>query len=117
MVASQKPKDLVKWIEQISGSLDYASEYEALKASSEKATEHSTFHFNKKRALAADLKALLECKQELDEYARLQGQSAKMQEDMAVLSLMQIHDRWTEVQAKLAATADTSTADVDVRVS
>jgi len=48
-VASQSPHKLSRLIEQISGSLDLAGEYEKAKEAQECATENATFNFMKRR--------------------------------------------------------------------
>ncbi|KAE9404591.1 condensin complex subunit SMC1 [Gymnopus androsaceus JB14] len=51
-VASQSPRELSKLIEQISGSLELAAEYEKAKEEQDKATENATFNFSKRRGIA-----------------------------------------------------------------
>ncbi|KAJ3192396.1 Structural maintenance of chromosomes protein 1 [Irineochytrium annulatum] len=70
-VASQSPKDLTRLIEQISGSLELKPEYERLKALQERATENSTFNFNKKRGIAAEMKQFREQKEEAERFEKL----------------------------------------------
>ena len=48
-VASQSPKDLSRLIDQISGSLELAGEYEKAKEAQDRATENATFNFTKRR--------------------------------------------------------------------
>ncbi|KAJ1739879.1 Structural maintenance of chromosomes protein 1 [Coemansia sp. RSA 990] len=67
-VAAQSPKDLTQLIEQISGSAELQSEYNKLEKLQEAAAERSTFAYNKKRAVAAEVQSISEQKKELDLY-------------------------------------------------
>ncbi|KAJ2841817.1 Structural maintenance of chromosomes protein 1, partial [Coemansia brasiliensis] len=67
-VAAQSPKDLTRLIEQISGSAELQSEYNELERLQEAAAERSTFAYNKKRAVAAEVQSISEQKKELDLY-------------------------------------------------
>ncbi|KAJ1888291.1 Structural maintenance of chromosomes protein 1, partial [Kickxella alabastrina] len=67
-VASQSPKDLTLLIEQISGSWELHSEYSELEKRQDAAAERSTFAYNKKRAVAAEMHSILEQKKELELY-------------------------------------------------
>ncbi|KAI9018451.1 condensin complex subunit SMC1 [Hyaloraphidium curvatum] len=70
-VASQSPKDLTKLIEQISGSYELKAEHERLKVLQERAAENSTFNFNKKRGIAAEMKQFREQKEEAERFERM----------------------------------------------
>ncbi|KAJ1842773.1 Structural maintenance of chromosomes protein 1, partial [Coemansia sp. RSA 2703] len=67
-VASQSPKDLARLIEQISGSWELHSEYSELEKQQDAAAEKSTFAYNKKRAVAAEVQTIVEQKKELETY-------------------------------------------------
>ncbi|KAJ2783299.1 Structural maintenance of chromosomes protein 1 [Coemansia interrupta] len=67
-VASQSPKDLARLIEQISGSWELHSEYSELEKQQDAAAEKSTFAYNKKRAVAAEVQSIVEQKKELELY-------------------------------------------------
>ncbi|KAG9032708.1 Structural maintenance of chromosomes protein 1, partial [Tulasnella sp. UAMH 9824] len=70
-VASQSPKDLSRLIEQISGSLELAEEYEEAKAAQDRATENATFHFAKRRGIAGEIKQFREQKSEAERFENL----------------------------------------------
>ena len=55
-IASQNSKDLSRLVEQISGSLELAADYERTKKAVEKASENATESFNKKRSFAGEIK-------------------------------------------------------------
>ncbi|KAF8882368.1 condensin complex subunit SMC1 [Gymnopilus junonius] len=55
-VASQSPRELSRLIEQISGSLELAAEYDKAKEAQERATENATFNFTKRRGIAGEIK-------------------------------------------------------------
>ncbi|KAK6361226.1 Structural maintenance of chromosomes protein 1 [Orbilia blumenaviensis] len=69
-VASQSPKDLTRLIEQISGSLEWKSEYERLKVEMDRAIENSTANLNKRRGINAEIKQYQEQKREAENYER-----------------------------------------------
>lgn len=55
-IASQSPKDIAKLIETISGSAEYAPEYESLREENERAHEVATEVFSRKRNLNSESK-------------------------------------------------------------
>jgi structural maintenance of chromosome 1 len=81
--------------------MEFAPEYENLRACSERATEQSTFHFNKKRALAADLRALQESKQDADAYDGLVARQAKLEREVALLTLGGLEERMREIREQM----------------
>ncbi|ORX73158.1 RecF/RecN/SMC protein [Linderina pennispora] len=58
-VASQSPKDLTRLVEQISGSWELHQRYTELEKEQDTAAEQSTFAYNKKRAVAAEVQQML----------------------------------------------------------
>lgn len=70
-VASQSPRELSRLIEQISGSLELASDYEKAKEAQERATENATFNFTKRRGIAGEIKQYREQKSEADRFDAL----------------------------------------------
>lgn len=67
-VASQSPKELSRLVDQISGSLELAGEYEQAKAAQERATENATFNFTKRRGIAGEIKQYKEQKGEAERF-------------------------------------------------
>lgn len=70
-VASQSPKELSRLIDQISGSLELAGEYEKAKEAQERATENATFNFTKRRGIAGEIKQYKEQKGEAEKFEGL----------------------------------------------
>ncbi|CUM64074.1 uncharacterized protein PRCAT00001663001 [Priceomyces carsonii] len=70
-IASQSPKDLTKLIETVSGSCEYAQEYEALKEEYEKAHEYTISMFSRKRILNSESKQYKEQLVEQKEFEEL----------------------------------------------
>lgn len=70
-VASQSPKELARLIDQISGSLELAGEYEKAKEAQERATENATFNFTKRRGIAGEIKQYREQKTEAERFEAL----------------------------------------------
>jgi structural maintenance of chromosome 1 len=73
-IASKSPKDLTKLLEQISGSEELKEEYDTLKRQVDKATEQSTFAFNKKKGINNEMKQFKEQREEALRYEKLQGE-------------------------------------------
>ena len=69
-VASQSPKDLTRLVEQISGSLEYKSDYDRLQIESEKAAEDQQFKLNQRRGINAEIKQYQEQKKEAENFNR-----------------------------------------------
>jgi structural maintenance of chromosome 1 len=70
-VASQSPKELSRLIDQISGSLELAGEYERAREAQERATENATFNFTKRRGIAGEIKQYKEQKGEAERFEAL----------------------------------------------
>ncbi|KAG6915096.1 hypothetical protein DXG01_013475 [Tephrocybe rancida] len=70
-VASQSPLALSRLIDQISGSLELAGEYEKAKEAQERATENATFNFTKRRGIAGEIKQYKEQKGEAERFESL----------------------------------------------
>ena len=70
-VAQQSPRELSRLIEQISGSLELAGEYEKAKGVQDRATENATFNFNKRRGIAGEIKQYKEQKGEAERFEQL----------------------------------------------
>jgi structural maintenance of chromosome 1 len=69
-IASQSPKDLTRLIEQISGSLEYKSDYERHKAEHEDAGEQQTFQLNRRRGMNSEVKQYQDQKREAENYTK-----------------------------------------------
>jgi structural maintenance of chromosome 1 len=70
-VASQSSIQLSKLIDQISGSLELAGEYEKAKEAQDRATDNATFNFTKRRGIAGEIKQYKEQKGEADRFEAL----------------------------------------------
>ncbi|CAL1698943.1 unnamed protein product [Somion occarium] len=97
-VASQSPKDLSRLIDQISGSLELAGEYERAKEAQERATENATFNFTKRRGIAGEIKQYKEQKGEAEKFE-------EMCEQRDELILHRILFKLYNIQESLAAHA------------
>ncbi|KAK9464657.1 RecF/RecN/SMC [Lipomyces arxii] len=73
-IASQSPKDLTRLIEQISGSLDFKTDYDRLKLSQEQATEASNLAFSKKRSYNTEIKQYQDQKDEVQAFQQKQAE-------------------------------------------
>ena len=70
-IASQNSKDLSRLVEQISGSLELATDYERTKKAVEKATENATESFVKRRGFAGEIKVFKEQMSEAERFEEL----------------------------------------------
>lgn len=70
-VASQSPLALTKLIEQISGSLELATEYDEAQKNQERATENATFNYTKRRGINGEIKQFKEQKTEAQRFEKL----------------------------------------------
>ncbi|KAF8638669.1 hypothetical protein AX17_002030 [Amanita inopinata Kibby_2008] len=91
-VASQSPRELTHLIEQISGSLELASEYEKAKQEQEKATENATFNFTKRRGIAGEIKQYKEQKGEAERFESLCEEKDNMNLRRILFRLFHIED-------------------------
>lgn len=70
-IASQSPKDLTRLVEQISGSLELAADYERTKKEVERAAENATESFNKRRGFAGEIRVFKEQMSEAERFENL----------------------------------------------
>jgi structural maintenance of chromosome 1 len=69
-IASQSPQDLTRLIEQISGSLEHKTEYEALQVEAEQAAENQNFQLHRRRGINSEIKQYREQKKEADNFQK-----------------------------------------------
>lgn len=69
-IASQSPQDLTRLIEQISGSLEYKSEYEKMQNEAEEAAENQNFQLHRRRGINSEIKQYREQKREADSFQK-----------------------------------------------
>jgi structural maintenance of chromosome 1 len=69
-IAAQSPQDLTRLIEQISGSLEYKTEYERLQSEAEQAAENQNFQLHRRRGINSEIKQYQEQKKEADNFQR-----------------------------------------------
>ena len=67
-IAIQKPTDLTRLIEQVSGSLEYKADYDRLKAETDEAAETQSVQLNKRRVINSEIRQYQEQKREADRY-------------------------------------------------
>jgi structural maintenance of chromosome 1 len=77
-VASQSPHALTKLIEQISGSLELAADYDEALKSQERATENATFNYTKRRGINGEIKQFKEQKVEAQRFESLVKQKVRL---------------------------------------
>ena len=70
-VASQSPRELARLVDQISGSLELAPDYEKAKEALERATENATFNFTKRRGIAGEIKQYKDQKSEAERFENM----------------------------------------------
>ncbi|GEQ72409.1 hypothetical protein JCM33374_g6096 [Metschnikowia sp. JCM 33374] len=84
-VAAQSAKDLSKLIETISGSADYAAEYDQLKEDSDRAHEVATQVFSRKRTLNSESKQYKEQMRERDLF------ESKLNEKYRLIKILHLY--------------------------
>ncbi|RMZ85996.1 hypothetical protein DV737_g88, partial [Chaetothyriales sp. CBS 132003] len=67
-IAIQKPHDLTRLIEQVSGSIEYKADYDRLKDEAEAAAEVQTSQLHRRRAINAEIRQYQEQKREADRF-------------------------------------------------
>ena len=108
-IAAKSPKELARLIEQISGSDAFAEEYDRAKQEHEKAIESSTFAFNKRRGLSAEIKAVQEQKEETVRFEELLVLRQDLVTDLYLHKLKQIEEH----AHSLVSSIDTKQAALD----
>lgn len=73
-IANQTPKDMARLIEQISGSLEYKSDYERLEAEEAQASQDYIEKTNDRRKINTDIRRHTDDKKEADNYNRKQDE-------------------------------------------
>ena len=69
-IATQKPQDLTRLIEQVSGSIEHKAEYDQLKAQLDQATEQQAFQLQRRRGINAEIRQYQEQKREADNFQK-----------------------------------------------
>ncbi|KIW26823.1 uncharacterized protein PV07_06626 [Cladophialophora immunda] len=69
-IAIQKPQDLTRLIEQVSGSIEYKADYDQLKAELDQAAEQQAFQLNRRRGINAEIRQYQEQKREADNFQK-----------------------------------------------
>ena len=69
-IAIQKPQDLTKLIEQVSGSIEYKADFDRLKTESEDAGEQQTYQLNRRRGINSEIRQYQEQKREADKFTQ-----------------------------------------------
>ncbi|KAJ1933515.1 Structural maintenance of chromosomes protein 1, partial [Linderina pennispora] len=100
-VASQSPKDLTRLVEQISGSWELHQRYAELEKEQDTAAEQSTFAYNKKRAVAAEVQSILEQKRELELYEGKVKTRSKLTVQQMLYKLYVAENRIKEIKAEM----------------
>ncbi|RIB12204.1 cohesin complex subunit psm1 [Gigaspora rosea] len=100
-IASQSPKDLTRLIEQISGSLELKADYEQLKVQQERATENSTFNFNKKRGINQDIQEYQRQKAQAQQFEKLQNEKMRILVDCLLWKLYHIQENINECRDQI----------------
>ena len=80
-IAIQKPQDLTRLIEQVSGSLEYKAEYDRLKAELDEAAEKQAFQLNRRRGINSEIRQYQEQKREADDF-----QQKAAEKDQAIVT-------------------------------
>ncbi|KAG6898016.1 hypothetical protein C0992_007012 [Termitomyces sp. T32_za158] len=102
-VASQSPIALSRLIEQISGSLELAGEYEKAKEAQDRATENATFNFTKRRGIAGEIKQYKEQKGEAERFESLCAEKDDLILKRNLFKLFQIEESIEDNSRKIVS--------------
>jgi structural maintenance of chromosome 1 len=69
-IATQKPQELTRLIEQVSGSIEYKAEYDQLKTELDQAADQQTFQLNRRRGINSEIRQYQEQKREADNFQK-----------------------------------------------
>jgi structural maintenance of chromosome 1 len=105
-VAQQNPKELSKLIDQISGSLDYAEEYNTAKATQERITETATLNYSKKRGITSEARHYREQKEEVTRWETLKEEREELIVQHTLWRLFHIKGEIDVCQAKIDEAED-----------
>ncbi|RMD42926.1 hypothetical protein DV735_g2171, partial [Chaetothyriales sp. CBS 134920] len=100
-IAVQKPQDLTKLIEQVSGSIEYKADYDRLKDEAEAAAEVQTSQLHRRRAINAEIRQYQEQKREADRFV---AKANKRDEAIVTYSMWKLYH--------LQQTIDQSSAEI-----
>ncbi|KAJ9105029.1 hypothetical protein QFC19_003660 [Naganishia cerealis] len=105
-VAQQNPKELSRLIDQISGSLDYAEEYNTAKATQERITETATLNYSKKRGITSEARHYREQKEEVTRWETLREEREELIVQHTLWRLFHIKGEIDVCQAKIDEAED-----------
>lgn len=105
-IAQQNPKELSKLIDQISGSLDLAEEYNNAKAQQEKVTEKATLNYSKKRGITSEVRHYREQREEVDRWEALKEEREELIVQHTLWRLFHIKEELDVCQAKIDEAED-----------
>lgn len=105
-IAQQNPKELSKLIDQISGSLDLADEYNNAKAQQEKVTERATLNYSKKRGITSEVRHYREQREEVDRWEALKEEREELIVQHTLWRLFHINEELEVCQAKISEAED-----------
>lgn len=105
-IAQQNPKELSKLIDQISGSLDLAEEYNNAKGQQEKVTERATLNYSKKRGITSEVRHYREQREEVDRWEALKEEREELIVQHTLWRLFHINEELEVCQAKISEAED-----------
>lgn len=105
-IAQQNPKELSRLIDQISGSLDLAEEYNKAKAEQERQTETATVNYSKKRGITSEVRHYKEQREELDRWETLKQEREDLIIQHTLWRLFHIKEEMDICQAKIDEAED-----------
>lgn len=69
-IAIQKPQDLTRLIEQVSGSLEFKADYDRLKTEQEEANDEQSLQINRRRGINTEIRHYKSLKDEADKFLK-----------------------------------------------
>ncbi|KAJ1503860.1 Structural maintenance of chromosomes protein 1 [Coelomomyces lativittatus] len=105
-LASQNPKLLTKWIEQVSGSLEFKPEYDHLKQELDKTTEQLSLLFQKKKGFQSELKQYHHQHEEAQLFEKLQKEKVTLQLQQTLWQVYHLEQQLHQVHEQMTLASD-----------
>ncbi|CAN8070880.1 unnamed protein product [Agarophyton chilense] len=89
-IASKSPKELTNMFEDVSGSIEFRSEYQEARTERDTAEEEVTHFWRKRKGMAAEKRHCKEQKEEAERFKRLKRQIEDMKTEKALFELFHV---------------------------
>ncbi|KIV90895.1 hypothetical protein PV10_05499 [Exophiala mesophila] len=105
-IAIQKPQDLTRLIEQVSGSIEFKAEYDRLKTELDEASEKQAFQLNRRRGINSEIRQYQEQKREADNFQKKSAERDEAITRHVLWKLFQLQQQINDSNAEIARLND-----------